>query len=135
MAFDGIDVLAEFGQQSGLVARAGSDFENCLLGRQIEDFQHESNYVRLRNGLTFANGERVVVIRLKVVKLGYKLVTGYASHRCKYALIANTALAQLSFDHVCAAVVEVRIQGDSGFVVICVFGMASSNEASDPNFR
>ncbi len=101
----------ELGQQSGLVSRAGSDFENGLLGEQIEYFQHESNDVGLRNGLTFANGEGVVVIRLKVVGLGDELVTGYASHGCEHALIANTALAQLCFDHVRAAVVEVRRQG------------------------
>jgi len=99
MTFDGNNFRCQFGQERADVARAGSNFEYAVAGTKGERVQHAGHYVRLRDRLAFANGQRMIFVRLTAVAFGSKCVARDAFHRSKDAFIADAARAQLHFHH------------------------------------
>ena len=51
-----VHLLHQLPQNGSLIPRTGSDLKNLLTLRRIQYLRHVSNNVRLRNGLTFADG-------------------------------------------------------------------------------
>src|SRR4051812_47059474 len=99
MALDAVDLFCQFGQQSGHVAGAGSDFENAMVRLNVQMLEHHPDNERLRNSLSLVNRNGVIGVGLAVVLGGNELMPGNASHGCEYARILNTARLQLSFHH------------------------------------
>ena len=107
LALDGVYMSSKFRQKRSLITRAGANFEDGVVGRQAKQFEHESNDVGLRDGLAFADGERVVVVGLIAVGRSDKLVARDLAHGGEHALVLDAALAQLRLDHMLAALGEV----------------------------
>jgi len=78
--FKGGDPFDHGGQNRCLVAGAGADFQNMIAAFKIQTFGHESDDVRLRNGLAFADGQRVVLVGVGTLARRHEAVAGYPLH-------------------------------------------------------
>jgi len=112
--FDGKDFCGKIREQRGSVARTGSHFENLVVGRELERFEHERNNVGLRDGLAVTDGKRMILIGLSAASLRNKFVTGYANHGVKNARIRDAAIPELRIDHQLASVGQVGHKQWSG---------------------
>jgi hypothetical protein len=103
-------VTGKLGQERSLISGAGADFKHGVSGSHLEQLEHEADDIGLRDGLALANGERVVIVGLRLIGLGDELVPGNARHSGQDAFVADAALAKLDFDHADTAIAEVRVE-------------------------
>jgi len=82
-----------------MIATSRANFQNPFAWLQMQRGGHGRNDIRLRNGLTAADGQRHVLIRAPTKLFWYKFVPRYCRHRRKHAGISDTAPAQLLFNH------------------------------------
>ena len=102
--FNAIDLAGQFGEQGGLVPRAGANLQDPFRALQAEGREHVGHDVRLRDGLLCADGQRVVGIRVGAQGLRDIAMPWDAVKRLEYARIANAALAELLAHHGAALV-------------------------------
>lgn len=62
VSLDGVDLFVEGGEDGGLVAGAGADFEYALVGARLEEFGHFADHVWLRDGLAAFDGQGRIVV-------------------------------------------------------------------------
>ena len=60
--FDAVDPGAHSVQDSGLVPRAGANFQNFEVGGDFQEAALKGHGVRLRDGLAFSNGHGLVLV-------------------------------------------------------------------------
>ncbi len=99
-ALDRDHLLRERAQNRRVIARAGADVEHFFRAAQFQPFRHQRRHVRLGDGLTVADGERRVDVRVREVHGVYEFFTRNEQHRIEHSLVANAAAAQLIFEHV-----------------------------------
>jgi len=102
VAFDGENLSGKFGEQGGDVSGTGADFENRVLGGELERFEHEGDDVGLRDGLIVADGKRMVVVGFSTVGCGNEFVTRNTKHGVEDARVGDAAGAELGVDHLAA---------------------------------
>jgi hypothetical protein len=89
----------KFCKQGSHISRSGSYFQNFVRGSKCESFQHAGDDIGLRDGLTFADGQRMILIGLMPVRFGNELVARHTQHGVEHALVGDSARAKLRFDH------------------------------------
>ena len=99
VAFNGEYLGRQFGEQSGDVAGASSNFENLIGGRELERFEHAGNDVRLRDGLAVTDGQRMILVGLALVWCGNEKVAGDAKHGFENTRVRDAAGPELRVDH------------------------------------
>jgi hypothetical protein len=99
VAFDGEYLRDQFGEQSGDVTGAGSDFENLVGGRELERFEHARDDVRLRDGLAVTDGERMILVSLASVSFKDEFVAGHPKHGLENARVSDASGPELGIDH------------------------------------
>src|SRR5882762_7130456 len=99
MALHRIHFGAEQRKQRRNVAGASSDFEYAvgILKREVRE--HRGHDVRLRDSLSFADGQRVIFVGLLLQSRRDKLMPRNSAHSVKNARITNAALCKLRADH------------------------------------
>ena len=95
----GEDLRGKFREQSGDVAGTGANFENLVVGRELEGLQHEGNDVRLGDGLAVSDGKRMIFVGLGAVRFRDKFVAGDAKHGVEDARVGNPTGPELGVDH------------------------------------
>jgi hypothetical protein len=98
-ALDGEDFMREFAEECGLVSGTGTDLEYAMVGPDFERLEHVGDDVRLGDGLSFADGDGVVVIGGVVEMRWDELVARNFLHRREDTFIVDAAAAELSGDH------------------------------------
>jgi len=83
--FDGVDIADEFSEYGGLIAAAGANFEDSIIGLWIECFGHIGDDVGGRDGLLVSDGERGVFVGLCLFGAADKFVSGDFAHGCENA--------------------------------------------------
>lgn len=111
VTLDGIDMGAEFGEEGGLVSRAGSDFEDGVGGSEAKEFEHKGDDVGLGDGLGFGYGERAVVVGVIAEGRADEFVARDLGHGDKDARVADAALGKLVEDHALAELGEIEVGG------------------------
>ena len=104
-AFDGVDVAGgadEVGEEGGLVAGAGAEFEDLHSGVEVEFLGHEGDHIRLGDGLAFGAGEGFVGVGAFLVFVGDEEVAGDFADGFEDAVHDDAAAAELVFDHALA---------------------------------
>lgn len=64
VALNRVDSRRQFRKQSSLITGSRSNFQYNVFRFNRQIFEHERDYVRLRNGLLFADGKGVVLVGL-----------------------------------------------------------------------
>lgn len=74
--FDGVDVGGNFGEDGGLVSRAGANFQDSGFRAETQEFGHAGDDERLGNGLAVIDGEGGVGVGAAEVFGSNELVPG-----------------------------------------------------------
>jgi len=99
VTFNGKHLRHKFRQERCGVAGASANFENLVGGLELKGLQHESDDVRLRDGLIVADGQRVIVVGPIAVGFGDEFMSRDAKHGIKDARIGDAASPELRVDH------------------------------------
>ncbi len=99
VAFHRIHLSREHREQCGYVARAGANFEDAVTVFESEVLEHRSNDIWLRDGLIFADRQRVIFVGLLAEGLRDELVARHLAHRFEHARVANSAIRELHANH------------------------------------
>jgi hypothetical protein len=75
------DVGGDFGENRGLIARAGADFQRRGPGLELQQLGHHRDDVWLRNRLAMANGQRAVGVRCIAPVFRHEFVARHLAHR------------------------------------------------------
>ena len=97
--FHGVNVDAHGGEDGGLVAGAGPDFQNLFAGLGADGFGHEGDDVGLGDGLAVSDGERVVGIGLAVEAERDEFVARDGAHGFECGGVGDAAGGDLLIDH------------------------------------
>lgn len=98
-AFDGVDVGGEVGEDCGVVAGAGADFEDGVVGLELEAVGHEGDDVGLGDGLAVADGVRAVGVDVVAGAGGEEEVAGYGAECGEEAFVGDAAFDDLNAEH------------------------------------
>src|SRR5215472_6125927 len=74
VALDGVDPPRQPREHRRLIAGARADLEHLVARRHIECLGHQSDDLRLADGLALADGQRLVLVGLVVEGLGHKIL-------------------------------------------------------------
>jgi len=107
-SFDGVNVFSQFGQDGGLVARAGAYFQDAVLGLDFQFCGHRGHHVWLGYGLAMAYGEGLIAEGVDCLVCGDELLAGDFGHGLADALVGYSPAADLLVDHL-PALGQVRI--------------------------
>jgi hypothetical protein len=99
MAFDGENLLGKLSKQSGHIAGTSSNFENLVGGSELEGVEHDSNNVRLRDGLVVTDRKGMVFVGLAAIGFRDKSMTGHAEHSIEHTRIRDATVPELGVDH------------------------------------
>src|SRR5690348_5276309 len=99
MSLNAVYRASQFRQQSGHVARSGSDLEYTVLRLNIEMLKHQRHNKRLRDRLPLSDGDGMIRVSLRVILGGNKLVARHVRHGRQYSFIVDASALQLSFHH------------------------------------
>lgn len=112
-AFDGVDAAGgdEAGEEGGLVAGAGAEFEHAMVGGELEFLGHDGDHEGLGDGLAVAAGQGLVFVGVLAAGLGEEEVAGQVAHEVEDFWAGDAAGSKLSFDHVPACGLEWIIIG------------------------
>jgi hypothetical protein len=99
MAFDREDLLGKLSEQGGYIAGTRSNLENFIGGGELEGVKHESNNVRLRDGLVVPDGKGMVFVGLGTIRFRDKSMAGDAEHSMQDPRIRDAAIPELGVDH------------------------------------
>ena len=102
VALDGKNLRGQFREQRSQIARSSTDFQNFIGWRKRKNFEHARYDVRLRDGLAFADGQRMIFVGLIAVAFGREVVTRHLLHGREDALVGDAACPQLGLDHAAA---------------------------------
>ena len=81
VALNGINFPGQPGLRSSDVSRPGAHFQHFIGAIQLQHGKHGRDYVGLRNSLSFADGQRVIFVRLLTIRLGDKFVSRSMQHK------------------------------------------------------
>lgn len=102
-AFEGVDLAGALGEESGedggLVAGTGTDFEDVVLGLEAEALGHERDHVGLGDGLGVADGVRAVGVDVVAGAGGEEALAGDGAHRGEEVGVADAAFDDLEAEH------------------------------------
>jgi hypothetical protein len=104
-AFDGVDVAGgadEVGEDGGLVAGAGAEFEDAVAGAWGELLGHGGDDVGLGDGLAVGGGESFVGVGLGLEFVGDEKVAGDLCHGVEDGGEDDAAAAEVVVEHVLA---------------------------------
>ena len=107
VALNGVHLHRELSQQGGCVAGASANFENFFVGLKLEGLEHERNDVGLRDGLSIADGERMIFVGLGAVLGGNEFVARNAEHGVENTWVRDSAGSKLVVNHQAAGCGEV----------------------------
>src|SRR5579871_2567962 len=99
MTVDGEDLVRQFGQQSSLISGARTNLKHTINRADFGGLEHGRNDVGLRSGLALSDADGMVTIRLSQILLSDELMARHLGHGIENPLVADTAPAQLFFDH------------------------------------
>lgn len=105
--FDGVEAGLEVGEDGGLIAGAGADFEDARAGEDVEQLGHGGDDVGLRDGLGVADGEGAVLVGEPAEGLGEEEVTRDGAEGGEDAGVFDAAALDLGLHHGFAGGVEV----------------------------
>jgi len=108
MAFDGIYLARNFGQNSGGIARTRADLEHLFAPLECQGLDHVGHDIGLRNGLTGVDGQGTVPISLTFQAVRHETFARHSRHRIQNQRIAHPARLDLTFDHFLAKIIIAR---------------------------
>jgi hypothetical protein len=85
-----------------LVAQAGADFEDDIVGFELKQVRHHGNHQRLRDGFTEADRQGPVRVSVRLDLGRHKLVSRHLGH-CPEDSLVQRGLANLGIHSVWAA--------------------------------
>jgi hypothetical protein len=86
--------------------------------------KHCRDNVWLRDGLSIADGERVIFVGMVTKSFGNELVTRHLSHRLKHPYIADAALRKLQSHHFFALKAEgITVEGRGHDIDVYIYAI------------
>jgi len=99
MAFDRENLFGKLSEQGGYIAGTRSNLENFVGGGELEGVEHDSNNVRLRDGLVVTDRKGMVFVGLAAIRFRDKSMAGDAEHSMQDPGIRDAAIPKLGVDH------------------------------------
>ncbi|MCY1241916.1 hypothetical protein D9M72_548440 [compost metagenome] len=90
---DGVDRPDQSGQHSRLVTRAGADLQHGIARLCHQQVSHQAHDVGLRDGLAVADGQRAVVIGVRLLRIGDEFVPRHLAHHRHHAPVQRVPAA------------------------------------------
>src|SRR5947209_4719847 len=97
--FDREDFGAQFREYDRLVSRSRANLQHLFAAAQVEQLDHPRHDVRLRDRLSFADGERAGAVRLRGDDLRHEAVARHLAHRLQDPVIGDPARRDMAVDH------------------------------------
>src|SRR6266436_4659074 len=88
--FNGVHPAGQLREDSGLIAKTGTDFENAVVGLDVEQIGHQGDEKSLRDRLFEADWKWNVGIRVGLIFDWHKLVPRHVAHGCHDAFVKGT---------------------------------------------
>src|SRR6516165_7622511 len=85
--FDAVNPAGQFGEHCGLIAEAGTDFENHVVRLELKQVSHHRNHKRLRDRLIETNRNWPVQVSVRLDLDRHKLVSRHLGHRSEDSLV------------------------------------------------
>ena len=98
-ALDRIDLRGKLGEDRGLVAAPGPDFQHAVLGADLQCFGHVRDDVRLGDGLTVADRDGPIFVGFAALLRRQEVVTRHLRHGIEHARVADAARLDLLGHH------------------------------------
>jgi hypothetical protein len=85
--FDAIHPAGQLGEHRRLVAPAGADFENEIVGLELEEVRHHRNHERLRDRLIKADRQWSIQVSVWLDLEWHELVPRHSGHCCEDPIV------------------------------------------------
>jgi hypothetical protein len=92
-------LFGKLSEQGGYIAGTRSNLENFVGGGELEGVEHDSNNVRLRDGLVVTDRKGMVFVGLAAIRFRDKSMAGDAEHSMQDPGIRDAAIPKLGVDH------------------------------------
>src|SRR5690606_31244420 len=126
MAFNRVDLARKLREHGRGVTRARADFEDAVVGVQLECFGHQSDDVGLRNRLLLVDRERGIVVCELREPRGHESLSRHPADGAGETVVPDAPASELLADHVLALTSHV----DTHDTLLA----ARANEVSEPSF-
>lgn len=97
--FDRIDLVHDSAQHGRRIARPGSDLKHPVAFFKLQHFGHHRHDIGLRDGLTFSDRKRRILVSELGHFIGQEHFTGHLLHGAQHRRVFNPPALQMAFDH------------------------------------
>ncbi len=99
MPLDRVDLPGDMAEHGRGITGAAADLEHPIVRPDLGRFNHQRDNVRLRNGLTFLDRQRGVVVSVLAEPVRHEDLSRHRAHRLEQSRILHPSRRELPLHH------------------------------------